>query len=134
MTYKTVEGVLHPDGTVTLPREELPDHAVEVMITILERGEETVLSEPGGYLNQLTDYEERLARGEIQWQLSVAKYGKLTCRPRVAASSRGYVRWSSSRRIAPIRTARIRLSCPSPRASDKDCCRVMCLSRLAKAV
>ncbi|HWG41507.1 MAG TPA: hypothetical protein VN688_01890 [Gemmataceae bacterium] len=68
MTYKTVEGVLHPDGTVTLPREELPDHAVEVMITILERGEETVLSEPGGYLNQLTDYEERLARGEIQWQ------------------------------------------------------------------
>ena len=68
MTYKTVEGVLHPDGTVTLPREELPDHAVEVMITILERGEETVLSEPGDYLSQLTDYEERLARGEIQWQ------------------------------------------------------------------
>jgi hypothetical protein len=68
MTYKTVEGVLHPDGTVTLPREELPDHPVTVMITILEGGEEAMLSEPGDYLNQLTDYEERLARGEIQWQ------------------------------------------------------------------
>jgi hypothetical protein len=68
MIYKTVEGVLHPDGTITLPREELPNHDVNVMITILERGEEALLSEPGDYLNQLTDYEERLARGEIQWQ------------------------------------------------------------------
>ncbi len=68
MTYKTVEGILHPDGTVRLPPEELPDHAVKVMITILERDEEAMLSEPGDYLNQLSDYEERLARGEIQWQ------------------------------------------------------------------
>jgi hypothetical protein len=30
--------------------------------------EEVTLSELGDYLNQLTDYEERLARGEIQWQ------------------------------------------------------------------
>jgi hypothetical protein len=68
MTYKTVEGTLHPDGTVSLPPEELPDHDVKVMITILERGEEAILSEVGDYLNQLSDYEERLARGEIQWQ------------------------------------------------------------------
>jgi hypothetical protein len=68
MIYKTVEGILHPDGTLTLSREDLPDHAVSVMVTILEGGEEASLSEPGDYLNQLTDYEERLARGEIQWQ------------------------------------------------------------------
>lgn len=68
MTYKTVEGVLHPDSTVSLPREELPDHDVKVMITILEHDEESLLSEVGDYLSQLGDYEERLARGEIQWQ------------------------------------------------------------------
>lgn len=68
MTYKTVEGILHPDGTVSLPREELPDHDVNVMITILERSEEAMLSEVGDYLSQLCDYEERLARGESQWQ------------------------------------------------------------------
>lgn len=68
MTYKTVEGVLNPDGTVTVAPAELPDHPVNVMITILERGEDAFLSEPGDYLNTLTDYEDRLARGEIQWQ------------------------------------------------------------------
>jgi hypothetical protein len=30
--------------------------------------EETALSKLGDYLNQLTDYEEQLARGEIHWQ------------------------------------------------------------------
>ena len=30
--------------------------------------EEIALSELGDYLEQLTDYEERLARGEIHWQ------------------------------------------------------------------
>lgn len=68
MTYKTVQGVLHPDGTLSLPHEELPNHDVPVMITILEQSEESLLSEPGDYLNQLTAYEERLARGDIQWQ------------------------------------------------------------------
>lgn len=68
MIFKTLEAVLHPDGTVTVPPGELPDHPVNVMITILERGEESNLSELGDYLTQLTDYEERLARGEIQWQ------------------------------------------------------------------
>lgn len=68
MTYRTLEGVLHPDGTVKLPPAEMPDHPVNVMITILEPSEASVLSELGDYLGQLTDYEERLARGEIQWQ------------------------------------------------------------------
>lgn len=33
-----------------------------------ERDEEIMLSEPGDFLDQLVDYEERLAREEIQWQ------------------------------------------------------------------
>ncbi|HYT94758.1 MAG TPA: hypothetical protein VEL76_38935 [Gemmataceae bacterium] len=68
MTYKTLEGVLHPDGKVTLPAVELPTRPVRVMVTILEAEDETSLAEPGDYLDRLTDYEERLARGEIQWQ------------------------------------------------------------------
>jgi hypothetical protein len=68
MTYRTLEGVLHPDGKVTLAPADLPEHPVRVMVTILDPGEETVLSEPGDYLARLTEYEERLARGEIRWQ------------------------------------------------------------------
>ena len=68
MTYRTLEGVLHPDGKVTLPAAELPDRPVRVMVTILEPEDEGALSEPGDYLETLTDYEERLARGEIRWQ------------------------------------------------------------------
>jgi hypothetical protein len=66
--YRTLEGVLNPDGTVTLAAAELPDHPVTVMITILESEEEAMLAEPGDYLNALSEYEDRLARGEIQWQ------------------------------------------------------------------
>lgn len=33
-----------------------------------EGDREMLLSELGDYLPQLVDYEERLARGEIQWQ------------------------------------------------------------------
>ena len=68
MTYKTLEGVLNPDGTVTIAPAELPDHPVSVMITILEHDEGATLSESGDYLNGFTDYEDRLVRGEIQWQ------------------------------------------------------------------
>jgi hypothetical protein len=68
MTHKTLEGVLHPDGRVTLPLAELPDHPVRVMVTLLESDSDAALVEPGDYLDQLTDYEERLARGEIRWQ------------------------------------------------------------------
>jgi hypothetical protein len=68
MTLKKLEGVLNPDGRVTLPTGELPEHPVRVVITVLGGVDEDALSELGDYLDQLTDYEERLARGEIQWQ------------------------------------------------------------------
>jgi hypothetical protein len=38
------------------------------MVAILETSDEAALAEPGDYLQQLTEYEERLARGEVQWQ------------------------------------------------------------------
>lgn len=68
MTPRTLDAMLHPDGRVSLPREVLPDHPVRVRVTFLEAEDEKGLSEVGDYLEQLTDYEERLARGEIRWQ------------------------------------------------------------------
>lgn len=68
MTYRTLEAVLQPDGKLTLGPAELPQRPVRVMVTILESDEETILSEPGDYLKKLSEYEESLARGEIQWQ------------------------------------------------------------------
>lgn len=68
MVYRTLESELYPDGRLTLPLDQLPDHPVRVMVTILGDSDEHQLSELGDYLEQLTDYEERLARGEIHWQ------------------------------------------------------------------
>jgi hypothetical protein len=68
MTYKTVPGTLNPDGTLILPGEHLPAHAVPVMVTILEPEDAGSLAELGDYQQELLDYEERLARGEIRWQ------------------------------------------------------------------
>ena len=68
MIYKTLEGVLQPDGKITFAQATPPPRAVRVLVTILEDAEDQSLSEMGDYLQQLTDYEERLARGEIQWQ------------------------------------------------------------------
>ncbi len=68
MVYRTMEGILRPDGTVTLSPGELPSQPVRVLLTILEPDENVLLGEPGDYLAQLNDYEERLARGNIQWQ------------------------------------------------------------------
>lgn len=67
MTYKTVEGTLHPNGTVTLTPEDLPARSTRVMVTFLD-AEDEALSDLGDYQEQLQDYEERLARGEIQWR------------------------------------------------------------------
>jgi hypothetical protein len=66
--YKTLEGVLHPDGKLTLPPTELSDHPVRVLVTILASVQETGLPETGDYLERLTEYEEGLARGRIVWQ------------------------------------------------------------------
>jgi hypothetical protein len=68
MTYKTLETTLEPDGRVLLSAEELPIHPVRVLVTFLDPDEEASLSQPGDYLDRLTDYEERLSRGEIRWQ------------------------------------------------------------------
>ena len=68
MTYKTVQGVLHPNGMLTVTGEQLPDHPVAVMVTILEQIGEESLTDLGDYQEQLLEYEERLARGEVQWQ------------------------------------------------------------------
>lgn len=69
MVYKTLEGMLNPDGRVALPPGELPERPVRVMVTFLESGgDDVALSQLGDYLDKLTDYEERLARGEIRWQ------------------------------------------------------------------
>ncbi len=68
MTYQTLEGILHPNGTLTLPPAQLPSRPVRVMVTVLEAGEDERLSDLGDYAERLADYEERLARGEVQWQ------------------------------------------------------------------
>lgn len=68
MTYRTVEGILQPDGILKLPASELPIKAVRVMVTLLEEDVDGALAEIGDFATQLSDYEERLARGEIQWQ------------------------------------------------------------------
>jgi hypothetical protein len=68
MTFKTVESVLQPDGRLTLAASELPARPVRVMVTVLESDDECRLTELGDYNAALTDYELRLARGEIQWQ------------------------------------------------------------------
>jgi len=68
MTFRTVETILQPDGRLTLPQSELPSRPVRVMVTVLESDEDALLAELGDYNAALTDYEDRLARGEIQWQ------------------------------------------------------------------
>src|SRR4051794_36324750 len=61
MILKTLEGMLSPDGQISLPPDELPKHHVRVLVTILEADEEDTFSELGDYLGQLSDYEDRLA-------------------------------------------------------------------------
>ena len=68
MTYKTFTAVLGPDGRVTLPDEAVPTKSVRVLITILEDDQEAALTAIGDYAECLSDYEQRLARGEIRWQ------------------------------------------------------------------
>ncbi len=68
MVPKRLAGILNPDGRITLPPDELPEHPVRVIVTILKDREEDSLAELGDYSGQLTDYEDRLARGEIRWE------------------------------------------------------------------
>ena len=68
MVPKRLKGMLNPDGRSPLPPDQLPEHPVRVVVTILANGEEDTLAELGDYSDQLTDYEDRLARGEIRWE------------------------------------------------------------------
>jgi hypothetical protein len=68
MIYQTFSATLHPDGKVTLPLDQLPPHPVRVLVTIMQDSEDALLTELGDYQQQLMDYEERLARGEVRWQ------------------------------------------------------------------
>jgi hypothetical protein len=68
MSFQTFEGVLYPDGKLSLQTQDLPSHPVRVMVTLMEQQEERPLTELGDYHEQLTSYEERLLRGEIHWQ------------------------------------------------------------------
>ena len=68
MSFRTLETTLQPDGRLTLSQSELPSRPVRVMVTVLDADEATQLAELGDYNAALTDYEDRLARGEIQWQ------------------------------------------------------------------
>jgi hypothetical protein len=68
MSFRTLETTLQPDGRLSLPQSELPSKPVRVMVTMLNADEDAQLAELGDYSAALTDYEDRLARGEIQWQ------------------------------------------------------------------
>jgi hypothetical protein len=49
----------------------MPDHDTPVLVTFLEdelEREGVQLGDVGDYADTLSDYEERLARGEIQWK------------------------------------------------------------------
>ena len=67
MTYRTLESVLHPDSHLTLPASELPSRPVRVMVTIMESDDTDSLVEIGDYSETLSDYEDLLAQGAIQW-------------------------------------------------------------------
>jgi len=67
----TVRGWMRRDGRVELEDGRAPDHDTPVLVTFLEddfEGESARLSALGDYAGTLSDYEERLARGEIKWK------------------------------------------------------------------
>jgi hypothetical protein len=67
----TVRGWVRRDGRLDLEEGKVPDHDMPVLVTFLEdevQRESAELSEIGDYADTLSDYEERLARGEIQWK------------------------------------------------------------------
>ena len=47
MIYRTLEGVLQPDGKVTFAHATAPPHPVRVLVTLLEDAEDRPLSEMG---------------------------------------------------------------------------------------
>ena len=66
--YKTVNGILTPDGKLTLENDSIPEFPVEVMVTFVKPFSEPDLSDIGDYNEKLISYEEKLAKGEISWK------------------------------------------------------------------
>lgn len=75
MIYRTLEGVLHPDGRLTLPAQEMPQRPVHVMVTLLTEPEDDAVAEIGDYAARLEDYEDTLRARESE---------KQSCSPRQA--------------------------------------------------
>ena len=67
MAYRTLETILHPDSHLALPLAELPQRPIRVMVTMMEDDEAETLADIGDYDETLTNYEELLAQGAIQW-------------------------------------------------------------------
>ena len=67
MAYRTLEAILHPDSHLALPLAELPQRPIRVMVTMMEDDEAETLADIGDYDETLTNYEELLAQGAIQW-------------------------------------------------------------------
>lgn len=68
MAHRAFESVLHPDSHLAVPKSELPERPVRVMVVVLEEDDDTAaLSDLGDYQHTLEDYEEQLAQGTIQW-------------------------------------------------------------------
>ena len=66
--YKTLNGILTPDGKLSLEDGSIPESPVEVMVTFVKPFSEPDLSDIGDYRETLTSYEEKLAKGEISWK------------------------------------------------------------------
>ena len=66
--YKTADGILTPDGKLTLKNGTIPKFPMEVLVTFLKPFSETDLSDIGDYNEKLISYEEKLAKGEIRWK------------------------------------------------------------------
>ncbi|MEW6201344.1 MAG: hypothetical protein AB1546_05170 [bacterium] len=66
--YKTVTGILTPDGKLSLENDSIPEFPVEVMVTFVKPFSEPDLSDIGDYNEKLISYEEKLAKGEIRWK------------------------------------------------------------------
>lgn len=65
---KTVKGIIRPNGKIDLDDFEIPQFPIRVIVTILDEdlSKESKLSEVGDYLEQLENYEESLAKGQVQ--------------------------------------------------------------------
>jgi len=67
---KTVKGIIRPNGKIDLDDFEIPQFPIRVIVTILDEdlSKGGNLSEVGDYLEQLENYEEALAKGQVQWK------------------------------------------------------------------